>query len=157
MNSGTTIAAIDHGDQALPDRVGAERRIGNHLALGRLIKRGGQTAAVDDVGQLVGVLLVESAGSSLDDAVVGDAGIDRGRRLQDVVQHDRQLVLECSAVQGHVIARQIAESLAAIAVEAERDFEAAVSWSSSAWALRRSLPVTLLSAIRARARALRCE
>ena len=80
--------------------------------------------------------------AALDDPRVADLGVDRRRRHHQVVEDDRQLVLEGVAFLGQVLAGELAEPAAR---PRRLNAKPTAGWSRSSWSgrtCRRYLPVT---------------
>ncbi len=78
-----------------------------------------QAAGPEDVDQVLDLLRLEPLRAALDDARVADLRVDHGRRHDQVVEQDRELVLEGAPSSGRCSRGQLAEPRRALAVELE--------------------------------------
>ena len=109
MNSHHEQQAADRGGDAGANRLGAERR--TDRALFEIRERRRQRARAQHQREVGGFLVGEAA---LDDAFVVDAAVDVRRRVDAVVEHDRQLAVDVGR-------GEVAEPRRAVAVEREAD------------------------------------
>ena len=105
----------------LGDRVFAQRWADLFLLGRRRVQACRQAARLENVDQVLDFLGLEPLAASLDDARIADLGIDRRGRHHQVIQQDRQLILERVSFLGKVLAGELAELPGTLAVELESD------------------------------------